>query len=890
MSEITFSGLSSGMDTAGMLEKLMEIERRPVQLLERKQTQILQKQGAFEQLDGIVKTFQGSVKTLNSRTTFHQFQASVSENKTLAHSISSQAAEGSYSIEVIQRAETEQFSSGIFASKTNTLNFSGNLVVNEQSITIATSDSLADIRNKINSANVQVTASIISVSSEDHRLILAANQTGENGINLSDSLDGSLLQQLGFTDSNGEQSSVSQRLSTDKTVQTTGSTNITSSTLFSEIDSGIVANKTISISGTNRDGQSVSGTYTYQNGDTVQAFLDQVQTVFGTSSISLSIEDGQIVVSDNTAGESLLSIDVDESNFGSTDTNLFGDFSVTTKGQDRVLQSGQDARLKINNINVTHETNKISNVIQGVTLDLLNTNAETGDPPITLRIEKDTSQIKSGMTEFVETYNGIVGFVKEQFAFDANTGVSGLLFGDSTVRSVQTQIQRLIGTTLNGLTGDNKNLLSLGISTDRAGIISLDDSALQSAIDSNLLSVEQLLRGEGTTTDEAIEYVGFNQHTQSGTYTIDITQAATKVILTAGSTFSSSGLTADDTLTITDFSSDAEAAVSLSTGDTLEEVIQKINTELSTSIAEVRTASQKIGTNGATATTNSKFTDLGYNTGDTINFSGTRHYGANVSQTSYTITDNSTVQDFLNTLESQFNGEITATLDSDGKIVITDNLAGNSNLSLSISGDLDIGSFGSTVLGRNRIAVTASSVDGKLHLEHNEYGSSYGFGVTASENDYTGIGTHQETSGQDVVGTINGQSADGSGQYLTGTDEAGDSEGLRLRVKLTPTDVDNNTARGTVTLTQGIAERLNRLLEGFVDDIDGQIKRRLDGFESQFDRTQDQVDKIERRLIQVEDRYKSQFLAMEKAMAEIQAQTAFLESQLAGLSGKKDDD
>ncbi len=111
-----------------------------------------------------------------------------------------------------------------------------------------------------------------------------------------------------------------------------------------------------------------------------------------------------------------------------------------------------------------------------------------------------------------------------------------------------------------------------------------------------------------------------------------------------------------------------------------------------------------------------------------------------------------------------------------------------------------------------------------------------------------------------------------------------------MRVKLTPTDVDNNTARGTVTLTQGIAERLNRLLEGFVDDIDGQIKRRLDGFESQFDRTQDQVDKIERRLIQVEDRYKTQFLAMEKAMAEIQAQTAFLESQLASLSGKKDDD
>jgi len=889
MSEITFSGLSSGMDTAGMLEKLMEVERRPVQLLERKQTQILQKQGAFEQLNGIVKTFQGSVKTLNTKGTYRQFQASVSENKTLNHSISSQAAEGSYSIEVIQRAETEQFSSGIFSNKTNTLNFSGNLLINDQSITIATSDSLADVRNKINSANAQVTASIISVSSEDHRLILAANQTGQDGINLSDSLDGGLLQQLGFTDTNGAQSSVAQQLTTAQIVQTTDSTNITASTLFSDIDGGITAGKTISISGTNQDGQSVSGTYTYQNGDTVQAFLDQIQTVFGTGNISLSIEDGQVVITDNTAGESLLTIDVDESNFGSSDTNLFGDFSVTTKGQDRILQSGQDAHLKINNINVTHDTNTISNVIQGVTLDLLNTNSETGDPPITLRVEKDTGQIKSGMTEFVETYNGIVGFVKEQFAFDANTGVSGLLFGDSTVRSVQTQIQRLIGTTLNGLTGDHKNLLSLGISTDRVGVISLDDSALQSAIDGNLINVEQLLRGEGITTDEAIEYVGFNQNTQSGTYTIDITQAATKVILTANSTFSSSGLTANDTLTITDFSSDAEATVNLTAGDSLEEVIQKINTELSISVSEIRTASQKIGTNGTTATVNSKFTELGYSVGDTITFSGTRHYGASVSQTNYTIADNSTVQDFLNTLESEFNGEITATVDSDGKIVITDNLSGNSNLSLSISGDVDVGAFGSTVLGRNRIGVTASSVDGKLQLEHDEYGSSYGFGVTASANDYTDIGTHQESGGHDVAGTINGQLADGSGQYLTGADDAGDTEGLRLKVKLTDTDVANNTARGTVTLTQGIAERLNRLLDSFVDGIDGQIKRRLDGFESQYDRTQDQVDKIERRLIQVEDRYKTQFLAMEKAMAEIQAQTAFLESQLASLSGKKDD-
>ena len=885
MSEITFSGLSSGMDTAGMLEKLMEIERRPIQLLERKQTGILQKQGAFEQLDGIVKSFQSSVKKLNDRSTFQQFQATVSENKTISHSISSQAAEGNYSIEVIQRAETEQFSSGIFTSKTNTLNYTGDLIIHEQTVIIASSDSLADIRNKINSIDAEVSASIISVSEEDHRLILAADQTGVAGIDLSDSSSGSLLQQLGFTDATGDQSSVTQKLTAGQTVQTTASSDITASTLFSDIDSGITADKTITISGSSRNGQSVSGTYTYQNGDTVQALLDQIETIFGSANVGLSVENGQIIITDDTAGESLLSVDLDESAFGATNTNLFGDFEITTKGHDRILQQGKDAQLKINNINVTHSTNTISSVIQGVTLDLLNTNAVTGDPPISLRVERDTGQIQSGVSEFVETYNGIVGFVKEQFAFDASTGATGLLFGDSTVRSVQTQIQRLIGTSLSNLTGDYKNLLSLGISTDRTGIISLDDSILQSAIDGSLLDVEHLLQGEGSTTDEAIDYVGFTDQTESGTYTVEITQAATKVIVTADSVFSGP-LAADDTLTVTDFSSSTDALISLTTGDTLEEVIQKINAELSTSVAEIRTSQNSLG---ATATVNNKFTELGYSANNTITFSGTRHYGASVSETTYTIDANSTVQDFLNTLESKFSGEITATLDGTGKIVVTDNTAGDSNLSINISGDVDIGTFGSTILGRNRIRVTASEVDGKLQLEHDEYGDSYGFGLTATAADRTGIGTHTSVAGQNVEGTINGQPAVGSGQYLTGDVEAGDTEGLRLRVKLTETEVTENTARGTITLTQGIAERLNRLLDSFVDSIDGQFQRRLDGFQSQFDHTQDQVDKIERRLIQVEDRYKGQFLAMEKAMAEIQAQTAFLESQLASLNNQKDD-
>ncbi|MCH8295786.1 flagellar filament capping protein FliD, partial [Candidatus Poribacteria bacterium] len=92
---------------------------------------------------------------------------------------------------------------------------------------------------------------------------------------------------------------------------------------------------------------------------------------------------------------------------------------------------------------------------------------------------------------------------------------------------------------------------------------------------------------------------------------------------------------------------------------------------------------------------------------------------------------------------------------------------------------------------------------------------------------------------------------------------------------------DNATgAQGTVSLTLGIAEQMDGLLERLTDSIDGMLAIKQDALQGQHDAIQDRIDRIEARLLLFEERLRRQFLAMEQAMSRIQSQGNFLLAQL----------
>ena len=93
------------------------------------------------------------------------------------------------------------------------------------------------------------------------------------------------------------------------------------------------------------------------------------------------------------------------------------------------------------------------------------------------------------------SYNGLVNTLDSLTAFDSDTSTASVLIGDSTLRNIENQIRRIIGTPIAGL-GENMNsLLSLGITTGVDGTLVLDNDALSTALDGDLDDVAQVFTG-----------------------------------------------------------------------------------------------------------------------------------------------------------------------------------------------------------------------------------------------------------------------------------------------------------------------------------------------------------------------------------------------------------
>ncbi|MBW2071770.1 MAG: flagellar filament capping protein FliD [Deltaproteobacteria bacterium] len=120
---------------------------------------------------------------------------------------------------------------------------------------------------------------------------------------------------------------------------------------------------------------------------------------------------------------------------------------------------------------------------------------------------------------------------------------------------------------------------------------------------------------------------------------------------------------------------------------------------------------------------------------------------------------------------------------------------------------------------------------------------------------------------------VNPGDAEGNGEYLKGI--SGDAKGLFLRYSGTATgDV------GSITLTFGVAELLDRALYHITDPTDGQIANKEETIQDTIDRLDDRIGTMEDRLDRKMELMVNQFLAMEKALSTLQSQSNWLAGQL----------
>lgn len=450
---------------------------------------------------------------------------------------------------------------------------------------------------------------------------------------------------------------------------------------------------------------------------------------------------------------------------------------------DNPVQQATDASVTLGSgpgaITVTSSTNTVSNLINGVTLNLLDANP---DQTISITVNADTEKATSAVKDFVNAYNSILDFIDSQTKYDTESDIAGVLQGDYSAINIRRQLQSAMQNIVPGVSSKANRLSVLGIVTGNDGRLTINETQLQSVISGTVEGItssdlRRLFAMDGQSTNGNITFLFAGSKTRESTtpYQVNITTAAERA-------------------TITGANSVSEITVIDETNDTL-----KLNLDgTETTISLVRGSYSR--------------------------------------------------EQLAQQVESAINGS----RDLVGRAVSVGITPDNK---LSITSD----SYGAS----SRVTIYASSAVSAL-------------GFNGGESDI----------GVDVAGhfVVNGviEEATGSGRTLTGKEGNAHTDGLQVRVTLTPAQI-GVSSEGSITITRGVASRLNAVIDKLMDSQRGTLTTLNDSFQRQLASLQATMEKQQARFDRQKDQLTARFIAMESALQQLQSTSSMLGAQLQSI-------
>ncbi len=188
-------------------------------------------------------------------------------------------------------------------------------------------------------------------------------------------------------------------------------------------------------------------------------------------------------------------------------------------------EAAADALITISGYSVTSENNTVTGAIDGVTINLLATSAGATE---NLSISFDKDAASATISGFVSAYNGLLGSLNSLTNYDPEGGKSGALLGDATVRTVKDKLRRDLSQAMPELSGSYTSLVSIGITTESNGFLSIDADKLTSAIADDFDDVGKIFastNGIAVRMDEVVE------NTLGSAGTIETRESSLKTIL-----------------------------------------------------------------------------------------------------------------------------------------------------------------------------------------------------------------------------------------------------------------------------------------------------------------------------------------------------------------------
>lgn len=171
---ISFTGLSTGLDTNNIVAQLMSIERRPVTKLQSNKATVQTTMDRLRALNTKLLALQGSAKNLMGTSAnlspFTAKKATSSDATKFTASVNSNtAAPGTYSVDVDALATSQRQGGGVF----NAAQPGGTLTIGGVGVGITAGDTVDQVASKINAAGTTMNATVVG-----GRLVLAGKATG----------------------------------------------------------------------------------------------------------------------------------------------------------------------------------------------------------------------------------------------------------------------------------------------------------------------------------------------------------------------------------------------------------------------------------------------------------------------------------------------------------------------------------------------------------------------------------------------------------------------------------------------------------------------------------------------------------------------------------------
>lgn len=508
----------SGIDTAWIIESLVNLEYEKVLRVEDQKDAYQVKIDAYSKLMTFINDIGNHAGNLQKPENFNLFTATSTNEDIVTLSAGSGSFEGTYDVQVFQTAQREKLISAdnlVTGQSATMLDLgigSGKFSINGVEIIIEDTDTIQDVRSKINSATDDdgkksgVTATVLKIAEDNFRLILTATDTGSSGEEYLDLEGGTFLQDLGIiNDAGGDKGITIQKLQSVDDINSA----------FSALAPG----ELIEYSGIDNKGNEVSNSFLVTATSTIDDLLAQIEDTFhGMVTAEINAGDGTLILTDVVGGKSSLAIS--SLTMGGTDYS-FNTADIGYAGQN-VLSVGKDAFFSVDGIYMQSDKNSASDFISGVTLDFHKTSV---GEVVTVDLTRDFDAITDKVEELVNTFNALVRYVKDSTVYgnEEEGETKGALAGDMTARMILDQVRAAFKMSFD-ITGtsDISSLSMIGLKTDiTSSELKLDREVFKEALTESFEDVQNLFITRGYSDNPNIVMGTYSDDTTDGVYTLN---------------------------------------------------------------------------------------------------------------------------------------------------------------------------------------------------------------------------------------------------------------------------------------------------------------------------------------------------------------------------------